>query len=82
MKVCDVIKLNKVVKKIKSEKSQIVFPRLELNSTELITYIDASFNNLPRGGSHSGHVIFLTSNGKKCCTLVWNSKKVQSTLGS
>ena len=32
MKVCDIIEWNKVVKHIKSEKNQIVFPHLELKS--------------------------------------------------
>ena len=80
MKVCNIIELNKVVKHNKSEKNQIVFPHLDLNSIELITYTNASFHSLPNGGSQGGHIIFLTNNGKKCCLLVWNSNKVKRVV--
>ena len=49
MKVCNVTEFNRVVKHIKSEKNQIVFPHLDLNSIELITCTDPRLNNLPKG---------------------------------
>ena len=57
MKFNNVIKLNKVVKCIISEKNRIVFPHLNLISIALITYTDESFNNLPNGGSPGGHIV-------------------------
>ena len=82
MKVFHVIELNKVVKYIESEKNQVVFPHLDLNSIELITYTDANFNNLQNGGSQDGYILFITNNGQKHCPLVWNSNKVKHVVRS
>ena len=51
MKILDVIELNKVVKLVKNEKNQILVSSLDPNTIQLVVYIDASFNNLPDGGS-------------------------------
>ena len=86
MNACDVIELRKLVTCIKNDKNQMAFPHLNLNSIELITYADGSFNNLPNGRSQGGHIIFPTDNGKNCCPLIWNSSKfkrvVRSTLAA
>ena len=76
-KVHNVIELNNVIKCIKSKKNRTVFHHLNLSSIALITYTDASFNNLPNGGSQGGQIVFLTSNGKKCYPLAWNSNRVK-----
>ena len=81
MKIRDVIKLNKVVKCVKNEKNQILFPTLDPNTIKLPLYTDASFNNLPDGGSQGGH-IFLTNFQNKCCPLIWNSSKVKRVVRS
>ena len=82
MKIRDVIELNKVVKHVKNEKKQILFPTLDLNTIKLIVYTDASFNNLPDGDSQGGHIIFLTDFRNKCCPLIWNSSKIKRAVRS
>ena len=44
--------------------------------------LDASFNNLPDGGSQGGHIIFLTDIHNKCCSLIWNSSKAKRVVNS
>ena len=49
--ISDITKLNKVLKHIKSEKPYIKFPSLNIDTLSIRIYTDASFNNLPNGGS-------------------------------
>ena len=80
MKIRDVIELNKVVERVKNEKNQILFPSLDPNTIKLVLYTDASFNNLPDGGSQGGRIIFLTSFHSKYCPLIWNTSKVKRVI--
>ena len=57
--VRDVTRLNKVVSQLKTKDNSILFPCLDPNSTEITVFTDASFNNLPNGGSQDGHVVFI-----------------------
>ena len=59
MKIRDVIELNKVVKRVKNENNQILFPSLDPNTIQLVVYTDANFNNLPHSGSQGDYIIFL-----------------------
>ena len=45
-----------------------------------MVFTDASFKNLPDGGSQEGHIIFLANLHNKCCPLIWNSSKVKSVV--
>ena len=48
MEVRDVILLNEIIKRIKSEENQTCFPSLEISETvKLVVYTDANFDNLP-----------------------------------
>ena len=58
MKIRDVIELNKVVKRVKNEKSQILLPTLDPKTIKLVLHTDAIFNNLPDDGGQGGHIIF------------------------
>ena len=80
MKIRDVIELNKVVERVKNEKNQILFPSLDPNTIKLVLYTDASFNNLPDGGSQGSHIIFLTGFHNKYCPLIWNTSKVKRVI--
>ena len=82
MKIRDVIELNKVVKRVKNEKNQILFSTLDPNTMKLVLYTDASINNLLHGGSQGGHTIFLTDFHNKCCPLIWNSSKIKRVARS
>ena len=49
--ISDIISVNKVIKFIKNTPSHIKIPSFDLGSLEIHPYSDASFNNLPDGGS-------------------------------
>ena len=76
MKILDKIELNKVVKLIKNERNQILYPSLDPNTIQLV-YTDANFNKPSDSGSQGGHIIFLINIRSKCCRLIWNTIKVK-----
>ena len=84
--VADLLRINKTIKKLKSTPSYIKFPRLDLRSLNIKVFMDASFNNLPNGGSQDGQIVFLCDDNNKCCPLSWNSSRirrvVRSTIGA
>ena len=79
----DLLRANKVVKKVKQKRVTLQFKSLDCSDGyTLECYSDASFGNLPGGGSQGGFVIFLAdSNGVKC-PLTWQSKKVRRVVKS
>ena len=80
--ISDIIKLNKVLKKMKSEVSHIKFPSLNTQSLNIKTYTDASFNNLPKGGSQGGQIVFIEDNKNNICPVAWNSSKIKRVVRS
>ena len=80
--VSDVIKLNKVLRQIKSTESHIKFPSLDIKSISVKTYTDASFNNLPHGGSQGGQLVFITDKEHRSCPIAWNSSKIKLIVRS
>ena len=76
--------INKVIKHIKNSPSHITIPKSDLNSLEIQLYSDASFNNLPDGGSQGGHVVFLCHQYQNLVPIAWSSTTIkhvtQSTL--
>lgn len=86
-KVKDIIELNKLIKKTKSEEVMIKFPRLKnLKECRIVVFADASFGNLEQSGSQGAHIIFLADKDQNATLLSWNSKKlkriVRSTLAA
>ena len=57
--VRDVNRLNKALKQLKSRTSNITFPNLNQKQLSIRLYTDASFKNLPNGGSQGGQIILL-----------------------
>ena len=55
-------------------------------SLRLQLFTDASFNNLPNGGSQGGQIIFLADAKNNVCPIYWKSSKVKrvvrSTIGA
>ena len=80
--VRDVTRLNKVVSQLKTKDNSILFPCLDPNSTEITVFTDASFNNLPNGGSQGGHVVFINDITGKSCPIAWSSGKIKRVVRS
>ena len=79
--VHDIIQLNKVVHKARRNFGSIVFPRLDMNDIEIKVFADASFNNLPDGGSQEGHIVFICDK-RRCAPLAWMSGKIKRIVRS
>ena len=78
--ISDIIKLNEVLKQMKSEKFYIRFPSFEIESLCIKTFQDASSNNLPKRGSYGGEIIIIGDERNQCCPITWNSFNIRSTL--
>ena len=79
--ISDVIKVNKIVKRLKLSTAFIKIPQMNLKSLYIKLFTDASFNNLPNGGSQAGQIIFLSDN-QKSCPLFWNSSRIKRVARS
>lgn len=75
--------LNKVICKLQAEKVTLKFQHLG-NSEDLalVVFSDASFVNLPDGGTQGGAIIVLMGKGGKFCPLFWQSKKIRRVVRS
>ena len=80
--VSDLIQVNKVIKKVKNDKSYITFSTLDLDSLNIVSFADASYNNLKNAGSQGGHVIFLVDKDNNCCPLEWKSNRLKRVVRS
>ena len=80
--VNEMVKANKVIKLAQSSSVDIVFPKMKsLNDLYIKVFTDASFRNLPDGGSQGGHVVFLTD-GVRSCPVSWHSQKIKRIVKS
>ena len=69
-----------MIQKMKSEQVKFVFLEIgDLNTAKLITYSDASLNNLKDGESH---IIFIVGENQRYAPLVWSSKKIKRIVKS
>ena len=80
--IADVLGVNKIVKKVRNELSEIHCPCLDPRSLDIRCYSYASFNNLPNGGSQGGHLVFRCDSSDRCCPLTWNSTKLKRVVRS
>ena len=55
---------------------------MSTNNIKLQLFADASFNNLPKGGSKAGQIILLTDDKNNTCPLYWNSSKIKRVARS
>ena len=75
--------LNRIIKKAKKEKSQIVIPDLgSLENIKLVGFSDASFANLKDGGSQGGYIIFVVGDNKKYMPIAWQSRRIRRVVKS
>ena len=77
----DAIFVNKIIKQAKSTQYKIKFPSFDLNTLKLVTYTDASYNNLPDGGSQGGYIVFL-SDGINSAPIRWHSGRIKRSVRS
>ena len=81
--VGDLLRLNKLVSRMKSDQLRMAFPKLKsVESCVLEAYADASFANLPDGSSQGGFVIFLKDQDNKRCPIFWQSRKIRRVVKS
>ena len=65
-----------------SDRLSLKFPKLNLNNLQLLVHSDASHNNLPRGGSQGGYIVFLGDNDGKVAPIQFQSKRIKRVVRS
>ena len=76
------IAINKTIQQVKHKPSFISYPMLDRGSLYLLTYTDASFNNLQNGGSQAGHLTLLCDQDGNCVLLSWNAYSIKRVVRS
>ena len=72
---------NKIVRNVKTSDVVISFVKLSGN-IQTKTYCDASYANLPDGGSQGGQILFLSDECKHASPISWTSRKVRRVCRS
>ena len=80
--ISDLLTANKTVKVLKSVELKVLFSPLKNDNVSLIVFTDASFANLPFGGSQGAYVIFLVDSFGSANILSWQSRKVRRVCNS
>ena len=80
--VADALRVNKIIKYLKNSDNFMKIPQFDKNSLRLQLFTDATFNNLPNGGSQAGQIIFLSDSRNNCCPVYWNSSKIKRVVRS
>ena len=81
--IANIIKANKVLRRIKENQLVIKFPNLgKVEQLQLQCYSDASLANLASGNSAGGHVIFLVGENNQVCPLSWKTKTLRRVVRS
>lgn len=80
--ISDVKLVNKTIKFLKSHKSYMKIPKLNLNSLEIKVFTDASFNNLIDGKSQGGHLAILVDSFGQSSIITWNSNRIRRVVRS
>ena len=82
-KIDDLLKANKVVRKLKSTLVDVIYPKLDdKDHLTIECYSDAAFGNLSDGGSQGGYIIFITDCNGRRCPVSWQSKRVRRVVKS
>ena len=80
--VRDACRLNKVVNYLKGANNVVHFPCVDKKTIRVTTYSDASFNNLPNGGSQGGHLVFVNDANGNSCPISWSSTRIKRVVRS
>lgn len=80
--VADILQLNKVISRVRTDNIQLHMPRLSrLENCYLECFSDASFANLVGSGSQGGFIIFLRGEDERC-PIYWQSKRIRRVVKS
>lgn len=79
--VKDILDINKVIGRLKQGKLTMKFQKL-CEPLQLTVFADASFGNLPDGGTQGGYIILLTDATGKFSPVCWVSKKIRRIVRS
>ena len=77
MQQSEIFTINKVIKLMKSTPSHITIPVMNLESLQLLLYSDASFYNLPDGGTQGGYIV-LCNKFSNSAPITWNSTRLKT----
>ena len=81
--VRDVIFANKTVRKVKNHCSDLLFHcDVNLNDCAVVSFCDASFGNLPNGGSQGAYITLLMDNTGLYVPIAWQSRRVRRVVKS
>ena len=77
------IAANKIVRKAQHQSIVLRFPRnFDPNTCYIVSFSDASFNNLPNAGSQGSYIILLVDKNGCYCPIAWQSRKVRRVIKS
>jgi len=80
--VSEIKETNKLINFVKNNPIFIKFSPLHRESTHIIMYADASFNNLENGNSQGGHLVMIRDKNQVVCPIFWKSNKVRRVARS
>lgn len=80
--ISDLISANKIVKFIQNTPTYILIPNLHIESLYIKIFADASFNNLPNGGSQGGFIVLLSDKFNNIAPIAWSSIKLKRVARS
>ena len=78
----DMLIANKPVKHLRSTSLSVVFSPLQGDQMTIAVFSDASFGNLPSGGSQGAYAIFIVDKCGTANILSWQSRKVRRVCNS
>ena len=79
--VKDILRMNKLIKRAQMDNVVLRFQPLKGKLT-LVLYADASFANLPDGGTQGGYLVLLVDESGHFSPICWNSRKVRRVVRS
>ena len=81
--VRDIVFANKVIRKLKNCSSDLFFySDMNLNKCAIVSFCDASFGNLPNGGSQGAYITFLIDSTGLYVPIAWQSRRVRRVVKS
>ena len=81
--VGELVNCNKIIKKANANPLVLRYNNLgDINNLKLVVYADASFGNLPDGGSQGVFLIFIVGSNNVCHLIAWQSKRIKRIVRS